>query len=102
QPSRRSVQSVAVHLISLGLSVRDGTDPELAPALRRRIVQSAAEYVWLDPPVPNGTLTVADVHATSTARQHREASWAWARDVWQAWEPHHQTVDAWLRLWRSD
>jgi hypothetical protein len=95
RPERRSIQSVAVHLMTLALWLDRGADPRAGSALHKRVV-SRPEYVWLEPPQPNGTLTVADVHRAATREQHTNAVWAWARDVWQAWEVHHLTVNGWI------
>ena len=88
-PSRRSIQSVAVHLISLCAQLeRDAT-----PARAREIIIAALgvayRYVWLDPPRFDGALSVVDVAAGADVR-------AWAESVWRAWAPHHDTVRAWL------
>jgi hypothetical protein len=57
---------------------------------------SRPDYTWLEPPEPNGTLTIAYVHKARTFAEHREAVREWATDVWQAWEPHHTTVRGWI------
>ena len=94
-PERRAIQSVAVHLMTLALWLERDADPRAGSSLHKRMV-SRPEYVWLEPPQPNGTLTIADVHRAVTPEQHRDAVWMWARDVWQAWEAHHSTVYAWI------
>ena len=94
-PERRSVQSVAIHLMTLALWLERGADPRAGSPLHARMA-SRAEYSWLEPPEPNGRLTVAHVHAAKTVDEHREAVRAWAVDVWEAWSPHHATVRAWL------
>jgi len=71
---------------------------EVLDDLDERVVMQGAdlavpELTWLEPPRPNGTLTVADVLA---ADDHRAAVRAWARDVWDAWSAHHATVESWL------
>lgn len=92
---RRTIQSVAVHLMTLALWVEDGADPRAGSVLHARMV-ARPDYTWLEPPRPNGTLTVADVHR-ATAGEHRGAVEAWARSVWQAWDEHHPTVREWIR-----
>ena len=51
---------------------------------------------WLEPPRPNGTLTVRGPLDAVGRDEHAVAVEAWARDVWAAWEPHHETVRGWL------
>src|ERR687896_852498 len=61
-PGRRSIQSVAVHLISLYLILERGYEPERATAAIREALESRSEnFVWLDPPASLGGITVLDV-----------------------------------------
>jgi hypothetical protein len=90
---RRSIQSVGVHLISLCLVLERGTDGEAAMALLARTRARRPDLQWLDPPVPNGTVTVVDVLEAADAEA---AVRRWADDVWSAWSPHHAVVRAWL------
>lgn len=94
-PERRSTQSVAVHLMTLCLVLEDGLDPREGPKLHKRFVERPL-FHWLEPPQPNGTLTVADVREATTAAEHERKVNDWARDVWAAWEPHHVTVRSWV------
>ena len=43
-----------------------------------------------------GTLTVRGPLEAKGKDEHAAAVEAWARDVWAAWEPHHDTVRGWL------
>ena len=94
-PERRTIQSVALHLITLCLVVERDADPTAGPNLHRRLAGRAA-FHWLDPPEPRGRLTVADVRRADSAAEHASVVEAWARDVWAAWEPHHGTVRGWI------
>lgn len=96
-PERRSIQSVALHLITLCLVMEDGADPQAGPRLHQRLA-ARASFHWLEPPRPNGSLTVADVAEATTAADHLRLVEAWARDVWQAWERHHAIVRHWIRV----
>ena len=51
---------------------------------------------WLEPPEPNGTVTVRDVLASRDLAEHAANVQRWARDVWEAWSSHHERVRAWL------
>jgi hypothetical protein len=100
-PERRSIQSVALHLITLCLVLEDNADPRVGPRLHKRLA-GRSSFHWLEPPRPNGTLTVADVVHAQTAAAHVREVEAWARDVWKAWSPHHATVREWIRQQLGD
>ena len=92
---RRAVQSLALHLMTLCLFVERGVDPGGGPGLHQRLVGGHTRE-RLEPPHPNGSLTVAHAHEAVNAGDHIERVWSWARDVWQAWSPHHDTIHRWL------
>ena len=87
--SRRAIESLAVHLISLCLQLEQGATPTRAREAIIAALAIAYRFVRLDPPVWNGVLTVADVAAGADVR-------AWAESVWRAWAPHHATVRGWI------
>jgi len=95
-PERRSIRSVALHLMSLCLVVERGVAAPKATKLLGRIAGSAPAPRWLDPPRPNGTITVADVLLASAVEEHLHLIESWAADVWGAWEIHSGTVRGWL------
>lgn len=105
-PNRQSIQSVAVHLVSLFSVFHGGLAPREATALIKRCCDSSdfgRAITWLEPPSQPGTLNVGSVHSascatTSSADGHAAAVTAWARDAWNAWSPHHDTVERWSRL----
>jgi hypothetical protein len=90
-PSRRAIQSVAVHLISLGLQLEHDATPARAREAIVAALAIAYRFVWLDSPPWNDALTIVDVHAGADVRD-------WAASVWRAWSPHHATVRAWADL----
>lgn len=94
-PSRRAIQSVAVHLVSLHLVVERGLPPAAALAGLRRALDHKASFVWLDPPDFSSTLNVLDVLEATGPEEHVERVERWARSVWSAWEPHHERVREW-------
>jgi uncharacterized protein DUF5946 len=51
---------------------------------------------WLDPPRPLGTLTIRGPMEATGGDEHAARVEAWARDVWAAWAPHHETVRDWV------
>jgi Family of unknown function (DUF5946) len=94
-PERRTIQSLALHLITLCLVLERGADPAAGPNVHRRLAGRAA-FHWLAPPAVRGRLTVADVRRARTAAEHAAAVEEWARDVWAAWKPHHAAVRGWI------
>jgi hypothetical protein len=95
EPERRSIQSVALHLITLGMVVERGVDPRLGPAIHRRIAGTET-FRWLEPPERRGRMTVLDVLAADSPDAHERLVRAWAVDVWEAWATHHPAVRAWI------
>src|SRR6266536_812239 len=96
-PQMRSVQSVAVHAMGLCVLLeRGGEERRVKPVLGRRPTRRAPALHWLEPPRPNGTLTVRGILGAEGAENYATAVKAWAADVWAAWEPHHNTVRRWL------
>jgi Family of unknown function (DUF5946) len=94
RPERRAIQSVSVHLIALHLVLERGEPPEMVTARLGELKARLPALTWLDPPQPNGTLTVEHVLAASPEEHHRRAR-EWATDVWQAWRPYHELVRGW-------
>jgi Family of unknown function (DUF5946) len=94
-PQRRSIQSVAVHLMDLCVLLeRDGEVRRPVPVPGRTAPGRVLDLHWLEPPELRGTMTVADALDAREARAARVEEWA--REVWAAWRPHHATVRAWL------
>lgn len=100
------IESVSTHLIELCLLLEHGTSAHQAMKLLAKLPGQPAGERRLEPPVPNGTVTVSDVLAAPAQRdQIKLVVERWARNVWDAWRPHHATVQAWtergLRRTRS-
>lgn len=96
-PSPQTIQSAALHLISLGsVLTRDLSLPRAAAIRKRAKAQLEDRFSWLEPPDDMGSTTVLDVHAAEDAIDHRERVRRWAEDVWAAWSPHHGTVERWI------
>lgn len=97
-PSPQSIQSVAVHLISLYLVFEEGRHCWETAQAMQRATSHKGRFQWLDPPAPRGKLTVLDVRAVETPEEHARRVEEWARDVWNSWSAHHQTVRAWAAM----
>lgn len=95
----RSVQSVAVHLMGLCTILERGAhaEPRLLHAREPRPpAPTRLDLHWLEPPRPIGTLTISGPVRATGGEEHAVSVEAWARDVWAAWEPHHETVRDWV------
>jgi hypothetical protein len=97
-PSRRTIQSVAGHLVALHVVLERGFSSEKATQAIRQVLRHRQQFVWLDPPSSRGSMTILDVRNTTDLPEHEEAVKRWARSVWQAWSPHHETVRGWAGL----
>jgi uncharacterized protein DUF5946 len=97
KPQMRSVQSVAIHAMGLCVLLERGAEERrIAPGLGFRETRRAPSLYWLDPPSPNGILTIQGALDADGAEGYATAVEAWAADVWAAWEPHHDTIRGWL------
>lgn len=96
QPSRQSIQSVAVHLISLCLILERDLAPPRARQAIQKISRDRVQFAWLTPPATRGAVTVAEVHGAEAVAEHLERVSAWAESAWAAWAMHHATVRQWL------
>jgi Family of unknown function (DUF5946) len=95
-PSGAAAETLALQLIALQLA----TDGRVPLAQMRRIIARLAaspprRVRWLEPPRPNGTVTIEMVLRAASAEQHRTAVRGWATNVWRAWLEHHQTIRGW-------
>jgi hypothetical protein len=84
-PSRRAVQSVAVHLMGLCVQLEQRRD---APADGGTPTRRTRDLHWLEPPDFKRALTAADVLATGPGDGYAERA--------EEWAPHHDTVRGWL------
>lgn len=94
-PSRRRMQSVAVHLIGLYAGLELGL-PRRQVA---RLMDGATKHLqlhWLDPPEDLGSVTVAEVLPAESAEEHGHVVRRWAASAWAAWSAHHTLVARWV------
>lgn len=96
--SRQTIQSAAVHLISLHSQIEQGYDTLQAAKVKQAAMRHRAKYVWLAPPELAGALTILDVHRAADAASHIEIVSQWATTVWNAWQVHHPTIREWAAL----
>ncbi|MDX9857767.1 MAG: DUF5946 family protein [candidate division Zixibacteria bacterium] len=94
-PSRRSIQSVAVHLVSLHLVLELAFDHQEATRALAKFTGNGVPYIWIEPPTAPDWLTVVDVCGAPDLTEHERRVIRWARSVWDAWSEHHDTVRSW-------
>jgi hypothetical protein len=99
--SPRSLQSVALHLMSLCTLLEEGSDAEGALRMIREGVKAKGRYAWLVPPPSLGALTVVDVGRSKDPSKHEKRVREWASSVWSAWAPHHAVVRGWCLSLRN-
>jgi len=95
--SPQTIQSAAVHLISLHHVLERGyTMQQATQAMASAVSKGKGQYVWLTPPASlKSEITVADVLKVTTVEEHLSAVRAWAVSVWHAWSHHHKTIREW-------
>ena len=94
--SAQSIQSVAVHLISLCAVIDAGASNEWATKVIGEAVRAKGRFTWLQPPKSRGAITATDVWRTNDPKEHEKIVREWAASVWAAWSDHHDTVRVWL------
>lgn len=99
QESPQSIQSVAVHLISLFCIFEQGVSHDDATRMIKKATQQ--KFHWLVPPDDLGDVTVKSVWLAQTAKEHNSKVEHWARSVWSAWFDHHPTVEDWVATLHS-
>ena len=93
--SPQTIQTVALHLISLCLVLEDGYPLDKATRAIGQAARRKKEFWWLTPPASLGAITVREVHAANTPEEHGSVVRRWAETVWVAWAAHHDTVRRW-------
>lgn len=99
-PSRRRMQSAAVHLIGLYA----GLELNLPQKQIAKLLDGATNTLqlhWLDPPEHRGAVTVADVLPAQSAEEHEQRVRRWAETTWEAWAVHHAQVECWVDTIRA-
>ena len=95
EPSAQSIQSVGIHLIALYLGLEMRVPLPRITAMMDRLLKKGSPFKWLKTPEDLGKMTVLDVAKASSFGEHEQLVCAWAKEVWEAWEPHHKTVQVW-------
>lgn len=96
KPSRRSIQSVGIHLIRLCLFHEWELSPENANNAALAAGKYKHNFTWLEPPNSLGPLTVSDIVNAANVEEHKVLVRSWALGAWEAWKPHHEIIRSWL------
>ncbi len=107
-PSPQSVQSVAVHLLTLhGVFLR-GVEPTNALWVRQRALREHGRakherFQWLAAPSFAGLLTIADIVQAPTALERATVASSFIETVWMQWaERHVSTISHWYDVYILD
>jgi Family of unknown function (DUF5946) len=93
RPSGVAAETLSLQLITMLLATeRRLPREEIERAVARLAMSPPRGVRWLEPPRPNGTVTVDHVLQAASAAQHRSAVGDWAANVWMAWGEHHETI----------
>ncbi|MDB4908853.1 MAG: hypothetical protein JWO05_3637 [Gemmatimonadetes bacterium] len=94
---RRTIQSVAVHLIGLQLVLERSLTSAHVVQLLRIAADRSGQYHWLVPPAADPACTVVEVSRAGIRDPvaHVHAVRAWASHAWRTWQPHHAQVRHW-------
>ncbi len=93
--SAQSIQSVAVHLMSLYFVIEEGRPHDVATQLIKKATKQ--KFYWLQPPINLGGVNATIVWASKNAKEHNNQVELWARSVWKAWEEHHEIIKKWVK-----
>jgi len=94
QPSKQSIQSVNIHLISLYCVLVKNLSGKDATKIIGMVLRNNPSFEWLEPPIPNGQITVIDVLKATYQEKHETMVQEWTEDVFGCWySKHRQTIE---------
>ena len=104
-PSDQSIQSVAVHLLTLYGVILQGVSPDQALWLRQRALRPGQpekhdRFTWLTPPDFSNGPRIVDIE-TAEPLKRAAACRAYIQQVWSAWShtPHLPTLATWYQTY---
>lgn len=92
--SRRTIQSVGLHLARLMVQIERGLEGETANAAMLGFAARKADLPELPPRAAYG-VTVADVVEAEAPEVHAAAVRSWAAGVWADWADQHDFIRGW-------
>lgn len=97
-PSPQTIQSVAVHLVSLYRVLEEQIDTATSTRMLQSLTKHKQAFTWLEPPQQFGELTVVDILEINDPKVYVETVKAWGKSAWDAWSVHHHQIKEWSRL----
>lgn len=96
----QAISHVAVHSISLYGQLEKGLYGNEIYRIRQLATQQKfkSQYIWLKPPGPIWTITIADVYPLTDVDAHNEQVRAWAQHTWDGWSMHHPRLLEWYAM----
>ena len=92
QPSKKSIQSVNIHLISLYAVLIKKLNGKQATKMIGEILKKELHFEWLEPPAPNGEITVIDILKAANKEEHERAVKGWAENVFSCWYSKYKQI----------
>jgi len=89
-------KSVVVHLCGLYLVLERGMQPTDIPKRFQHMASTVRAWPHLLPTREISEVTVFDVALADSQEMHATLVRRWASFVWQAWQPHHETIRAFV------
>lgn len=92
--SRKSTQSVYIHLTRLYLQLERGIAGKAANDFMKKVSTYKNEFRWLEAPDFSGTMNILDIAKAKNMDEHKQLVEKWAEDVWNAWSAYHNEIKA--------
>jgi len=97
----RAIQSVNIHLIALTLlydaNVPAVKIPKIMDSIVTKTRKPGHDFKQLSPPDSLGDVIVTDIAPLTVVEDHLSGVDLWARNVWGAWEVHHDVAWHYIR-----
>ena len=94
QPCKQSIQSVNLHLIGLYYVLIKNLSGKEATKKIGAILEKKPKFEWLEPPIPNGQITIINVLIATNKEYHEKIVKEWAQDVFGCWLlKHRQAIE---------
>ena len=75
-----------------GIHELDQSFESMIPFLKTAANNFKDVFEFLDPPSNLGDITVTEVFAANTAKEHCDTVHAWSRSAWRSWVSKHDAV----------
>ncbi len=89
---RHPDKSIDIHLTGLHLMLNQGVRPPYVARHLQALAVAVGTWPHFEPPSETGSMTVFDVALCDETGDHIAAVEKWARQLWDAWSPHHAAI----------